>query len=177
MPYIPNEVANTGLYIPTTQMWDVQQLYDADIDPKLRELLVRMYQNLFLMANTLNQKDSALYMNQDFMNGQLFFNPASNSPDEYRPDFRKVIDFGALPNSVDKPIAHGLTFTADTTPTRIYGAAINPLIPRLIPLPYPSVVPGANIELWVDGTDVHITTTIDYSMYTRSLIVIEYLKN
>ena len=49
-----------GLYIPTTSVWDVSEIYSTDVTkPEFKELLVRMYQNLNNMAMATNNKDSS----------------------------------------------------------------------------------------------------------------------
>ena len=46
MPYIPDQV-NSGSYIGTTQVWDVSQIYDIEVNsPEFKELIVRLYQNI-----------------------------------------------------------------------------------------------------------------------------------
>ena len=41
-----------GAYAPTTFIWDVEQLQHIEVtSPEFKELLVRLYQNLNLMAN------------------------------------------------------------------------------------------------------------------------------
>jgi hypothetical protein len=167
-----------GLYVPTTQVWDVQQFYDMDVNsPQFKELLVRLYQNLNNIAVALNLKESAYYMTKEFLTGQVFFNPDTNEPEKQRPGYRQVVNFGALPAAGIQPIPHGLTLNAYTTATHIYGAATNPTTTELIPLPYSSTVAGDNIEVWIDATNVNIRVAANWSTYTRCIIVIEYLKS
>jgi hypothetical protein len=172
-----------GAFVPTTQVWDVSQIYETKVeDPQaLRELLVRMYQNLNLMSNVLNVKDSGMYQVTEFVNGQLFFsNPAYNSSTKTNPALRqvqrKVINFGALPNTATKSVAHGITITANTTFTRIYGTATQPST-KFIPLPYASATDVAhNIELNADATNVNVITGANYSAFTVTYIILEYLQ-
>lgn len=172
-----------GAFVATTNIYDVSQLYDTDFnDPDaIRELLVRLYQNLNLMANVLNVKDTGMYQVTEFVNGQLFYsNPNFNSTTANQPALRqvlrKVINFGALPNTTTKSIAHNITCTAATTFTRIYGCATNPSN-AYIPLPYSSANNVAhNIELFADTTNVNVTTGSNYSTYTTTYIVLEYLQ-
>lgn len=177
-----------GAAVPTSNVWDVTALYDMDVtSPEFKELLIRLYQNLNLMANVLDVKDSGYYDIDEFTNGQLFF-PNPNPPagthitPNYRPAIRKVINFGALPNGavpggLIKPVAHNVTFTANCTMTRIYGTATKPVAPySYIGLDFSSGILNENIKLWADGTNVYVQTWIDYSMYTRCIIVMEYLK-
>ena len=178
--------SNSGAFIPTTQVWDVAQAQDVDVkSPQFKELLVRMYQNLNIMANSVNGKDAASYGTNEFACGQMFFsNPALTSASStvaaQRPVMRKVINFGALPNTAAKTVAHGIAPTTSFTFTRIYGTATDPANKLYIPLPYSAATatPAVdNIELKVDTTNVSITTGKNMTAYTVAYVVLEYLKS
>lgn len=179
MPVESNN-ANFGAFISTTNVWDTSQLYSVDIkSPEFKELLVRLYQNVNNISTILNLKDTGYYDVQEFVNGQLFFpNPALSSSTaqtpSYRQVYRLVVDFGALPNATTKSVAHGLTIGSGYSFTRIYGCATNPST-EFIPLPYSSSTANNNIELNVDTTNVNVTTSIDYSAYTKTYIILEYI--
>lgn len=65
---------NIGLFVPTTNVWDIQNLEEGkDITPALKELLVRLYQNINAISLALNLKDSGYYVQQEFLTGQVFF--------------------------------------------------------------------------------------------------------
>jgi len=72
---------NVGSFVPTTNIWDVQRLYEVDIkSPEFKELLVRLYQNVNNIALSLNSRDAGYYDNTEFINGQTFFpNPTLSS--------------------------------------------------------------------------------------------------
>lgn len=164
-----------GLYVPTTNIWDVPNLSD-------RELLVRLYQNVNLISTVLNLKESGYYDTQEFITGQSYFpNPALNSSSgtvaTYRPVYRLTVNTGALPNATTKQIPHGLTINSGFTWVNIYGSATDPATPLGIPLPYSSVTDSAhNVEVYVDGTYINIITGTNRSNFTRSQIVLEYMK-
>lgn len=169
--------------LPTTDVWDVAQLYDVDVNSdEFKELLVRLYQNVNNIALAVNLKDTGYYTLQEFLNSQAYFaNPALSSSTPQAPVlrqvFRKVINFGALPNAGAKSVAHNIPITSGYSFTRIYGTASDQSAPRsFIPLPYASAA-GDNIELQVDDTDVIITTTIDRTNYTICYVVLEYVKS
>jgi hypothetical protein len=43
---MPNNTADYGMFIPTTQVWDVSEIYSTEVtSPAFKELLVRLYQN------------------------------------------------------------------------------------------------------------------------------------
>jgi hypothetical protein len=174
-----------GSFIPTNYVWDVAQVYSTDVtSPEFKELLVRMYQNINNMILALNLKDTGIYNTSPFINSQVFFpNPSLNSSTSQTPEFRQVyrtvINFGALPNAATKSVAHTITCTSNTTFTRIYATASKTTAPfSYIPIPYSSTVAAAdNVELYVDATNVNITTAINYSAYTTTYVILEYLQD
>lgn len=171
----------TGLYIPTTNVWDVDQIYQIDIgSPEFKELLVRLYQNINNMSLALNLKDSGFYDTAIFVNGQLFFpNPSLTSATDTAPDYRQVlrktINFGALPNAGSKSVAHGITVTDVTTFTRIYATASDTTGHNYISIPYASPTLANNIELRVDGTNVTIITGSDRTSFNVCYVIVEYI--
>jgi hypothetical protein len=172
---------NYGLFVRTTDVWDTAELQDIDVtSDAFKELLVRLYQNINNIAVATNAKDSAFYNNSEFVTGgQFFANPALSSGTSFnptlRPVFRKVINFGALPNTGSKSVAHGITITPSFSFTRIYATATNPNT-SFIPIPYASPILVNNIELSVDLTNVTITTGSDRTAYTLTYVVLEYIK-
>lgn len=171
-----------GLYVPTTNIWDVGQIRDMDINsPDFKELLVRLYQNINDISTALNIKDSAYYDTSEFVNGQMFFpNPAlagsASTIPTPRPVFRLVVNFGALPNTGTTTVPHELTFTSGCTLTRAYGAASDTSGKNYIPIPYASPVLADNIELKVDATNVTIITGSNRSAFNQCYVIVEYLK-
>lgn len=182
---MPDNLYNDGgAFVPSNYIWDVQQLYEVDVkSPEFKELLVRLYQNINNIALVLNIKDSGIYNTSQFVNSQIFFpNPALNSSTSQTPEFRQVyrtvINFGALPNTATKSVPHNITCTTSTSFTRIYACASKPTVAfGYLPIPYASATAVANnIELNVDATNVNITTAADYSAYTITYVILEYLQ-
>lgn len=172
----------SGAFVPTTNIWDVSQLYDVDVNtPQFKELLVRLYQNVNNIALVLNIKDSGYYVTSEFVNGQSFFpNPANNSTTATAPTlrqvFRTVVNFGALPNATTKSVPHHIPVTAGFTFTRIYGAASDTTGGNYIPIPYATPVSN-DIALDVNTTDVTITTADDRTNFTVCYVILEYIKS
>jgi len=173
---------NAGAFLPTTNVWDPIELEDVDLSNKeeLKELLAKLYRNINNIALSVNIRDAGLYPRSEFISGQLFFpdpslSSSSAKTPEQRQVFRKVINFGTLPNSSSKSIAHEITITSGFTFTRIYGAASDSSAPQFIPIPYASA--ATTIELFVDGTNVTVTTTSNRTSFTSTYIVIEYIKD
>jgi len=133
---------------------------------------------LSLMADVLNAKDTGIYQLTEFVNSQQFFsNPAYNSSTNVqpalRPDYRMVVNFGALPNNTTKSVAHNISVNNATIYTRIYGAST---YPGVLGIPIGNVSSTIPVAITVDPTNVNITTTADMTAYTQTIIVIEYLK-
>lgn len=170
-----------GSFVPTNYIWDIQQLQSVDVTtPQFKELLVRLYQNINIIALVLNTKDTGFYPLSETVNSQLFFsNPNYNSSTPTTPALRqvlrKVINFGALPNTGSTSVAHGINITSGYTFTRIYGAASDTTNEEYIPIPYASASATTTVEISVDSTDVVITTASNRSSFTTTYVILEYI--
>jgi hypothetical protein len=174
-------VEDVGAMIPTTQVWDVSEIYSMDVtSPEFKELLVRLYQNIGSISQVINNKDTGVYNTSEFLCGQIFFpnlNPIAGQPNDFRQVYRKVINFGALPNATDKGVDHGISFGPGFTITRLYGAATDPTHRLYFPLPYVANSKDEPIALWATATKVYTDTyATDRSAFTTTYIVIEYMK-
>lgn len=180
--------SNVGSFVGTTNVWDVQQIRSVEVtSPEFKELLVRLYQNINNIVLALNIKDVGYYSIPEFLNGQLFFpNPTlaldNAQSHAYRQVFRTVVNFGALPNTGAKSVAHNIDISTvlptNFSFTRIYGAASNGTTQSsFIPLPFSSPTLNQNIKLEVTNTNVVVTTATDYSSYTTCYVVVEYIKS
>lgn len=175
-----NLLSNTGIFVPTTNIYEIEQLQQQGLDKELiRNILVHLYQDMSNIALALNLKDSGYYTLDEFLNGQLLFpNPNTNNPVfNGRQIFRTVVNFGTLPDTTTTSRAHNIDIQYTTSFTRIYGCASDPASFTYIPLPYVSTTSVANnIELSVDSTNVNITTGADQSAYTTTYVILEYVK-
>lgn len=172
-----------GAFVPSTYIWDVQQLKDIDVtSPDFKELLIRLYQNINAVTIALNLKDTGYYYNSEFVCGQQYFpDPTLTSGSARNPEprqiYRLVVNFGALPNTATKSVAHNLTINTSWNFTRIYGTASDTTGLTYIPLPYATTAAvGNNIELNVDATNVNITTESNMTNYNQCYVVLEYFK-
>lgn len=128
------------------------------------------------MVSALNDKDIGQYNTIPTVNGQKWFTPGDANRERFV--YRLVVDFGALPNTATKTVAHNIPTTGNTVFTRIYGTSTDlgaTTITAAIPLPFSSTTLNQNIILSVDATNVIITTGIDYSAYTTTYVVLEYI--
>ena len=142
-------------------------------DPEeLRRILDDLLKKII---DSLNDKDIGHYNTVEELNGQRWF--TDGNPQQFKRAYRKVVNFGALPNTGTKTVSHGITWNANTTFTRIYGCATKPSTVA-IPIPYSD--PNAlinNILLSVDTTNVTITTAANYSTLTNCYVILDYLQN
>lgn len=164
---------NANNLLPTT--------YIIPEDPKVKDVKLRDYLNDIAVAT--NSKDSGIYDAVETITGQQFLPTFSNSTASnltYRDVFRKVIDFGALPNAGTKSVAHNINFGtvpggANFSGTKIYGVATDPGV-SWIPLPFASPTLNLNISLEITATNVVVITGVNRTAYTRTFVVIEYIK-
>ena len=87
--------------------------------------------------------------------------------------FRRVIEFGALPNATTKNVPHGITDLDRVI--SVEGVAENLLFGNYLPLSYPTGT--ARVELLIQGSDVRIVTSDNFSDWTRTHVIIEYTKD
>ena len=174
MPSFPSNVSPGNFLRSTVDI--------TSLDPTSQEYRVRIYQIFNQIILAINQKTDGLYQKQEILNGELFFpDPALNSTTsltpQQRPVFRTTIDFGALPNNAEKPVAHTISFDSTFTITHLYAATTNQTGLSYRPIPYVSDDATELITLRADGTNVYIKTFKDQTAFTRTFVVIEFLKN
>jgi len=178
---IPSE-SNYGSFVETTSIWDTSIIEAIpNIEEEFSEFLVQLYQNLNILSIQLNLKDTGLYPNDEFLTNKLFFpnttetNLDVSQSQSYRSVFRKVIDFGALPNATTKSVAHGIL--SDVMLVSIMGTANNATFASKIPIPYSSSAAlNQNISLEMTATNIVITTGTNRTSYTTCYVIVEYIK-
>jgi len=169
-----NPTSNFGNFLPTSYIFPI----DSE---QLRISLTQIYTNL---TYAINSKDTGYYVLDEFACGQVYF-PSSTSlsgkTSTFREVFRKIIDFGTLPNNTTKSVAHGIATNQNFVFTRIYATATYSGVSTInsaIPIPYINVAsPSDSVQINVDATNINITTTTaNYVNYTRCYVVLEYVK-
>ncbi len=176
MAYIPDQMINTGSYVPTTNIWDIGQLYETEVNsPEFKELIVRLYQNINNIAVALNTKSTGYYINQEFVSGKLFFNPLANPNDplQLRPGFIISINTGALGAGIIA-INHNIVVTNTFQWMFISGAATNTSTLVGYPLPFAGAA-GNNIEVSITSTQIVINNNSGVT-FTNSQVTLEYCK-
>ena len=116
--------------------------------------------------------------------GEAWF--TDGDPNKFRYGSRTVINItGGLANHgggiATQTQAHGLSTTANTRFTRIYGTATDPGASTTIssiPIPYVDVdALAGGIELWIDATNINLRYGADYSAFTEAYVVLEWVEN
>jgi hypothetical protein len=174
-----NIINDFGLFVPTTTLFDVTQIQEVEVgSEEFKELLVRLYQTVNNIVLAANLKETGYYLTQEFVTGGVYFNVANNF-NLTRPVYRMVVNFGALPATGTKTVAHNIPNVTNTFSfVKIYGVATDPTSVTFIPIPYSSAASITdNLELSADATNVYITTGgTDYSAYTTTYVILEYIK-
>ena len=157
--------------------------YIQGLDPNTNEFksfLVKLNENINNIAFILNTSAAGYFPLTEYVNNEIYFpdpSLSSSTPQApvWRQVFRNVVNFGALPNTATKSVAHGLDITSGYSVVHLYGGATNPST-SFIPLPFVGAA-GGSIELNFDATNVNIITTDDKTAYTRCFVVMEYIKS
>ena len=169
-----NNQIKFGSFVPTTNIWDVGQLYEVDVNSdEFKELLVRLYQNVNNIAVVLNTKVTGYYITQQFVSSKLFFNPNARPNDaaQLRPGYIKTINTGALGAGVTA-VNHDIPVTNTYKWMFISGAATDTNTIVGYPLPF-SGAAGNNIEVSVTATQVLINNNSGVT-FTDSQVTLEY---
>jgi hypothetical protein len=87
--------------------------------------------------------------------------------------YRKVVNFGALPDNTTKTVAHNITGLSYVV--KVVGISYSSASGKYINVPY-TEPPSVAIGLWVTSTDVAILTAQALSSYASTYIMIEYTK-
>lgn len=171
--------ARTGLFLQKTPLFDVG---DLNNEAQGKQLIVNLSRDFNDAISAINLKDTGYYVLETFCCGQVFFanpNLTATTPQTRlnRQVFRKVINFGPLPNAGMTSVPHGLVPTALWSFTRIYATASDPIGLNYIPIPYASPVLANNIEINVDAVNVNIITGSNRTAFTICYVILEWLEN
>jgi hypothetical protein len=148
-------------------------VYDT-VPEKWEEARVFLNEKLKAISNALDIREIGWFLDEETLTGQQFI-PATTSNQQYQPIFRMVINFGVLPDSSTKSVAHNVEVNELFVLMNLYISATDPSDLIGFSLQYWSVA-SADIELSYTSTDVVVTTQSDYSNYTTSYVVMEYIQ-
>ena len=116
------------------------------------------------VINTLNEERS--YSTEEVNTGKKWI--------DGKPIYRKVVNYGALPNATSKAVAHNIT-NIDYV-VSMQGVASIPAGNK-IPLPYVDTTTFSNgVQMYTTSNDVVLQTQANRSNYTNTYVTIEYTK-
>lgn len=166
---------DTSTLLQTNNLIDINLIKSSSMsNDEIKETLVRMSETINSILLSINSKDIGLYDLNEQVSGQTYFDSSGNSS---RAVFRKVIDFGSLPNAASKSVSHDLDSNWSYKFTRIYGVASDSSNKKYIPIPYASSTSTDIVELYVDSSTVVIVTGKDMTSYDTTYVVLEYCEN
>ena len=151
-------------------------VYDV-VPEKWEDARPFLVEQLKKISNGINIREIGWFLDVELLSGKQFFTDQTitGTSEQFRSVFRKVIDFGQLPNAGTKSLPHGITFDVNFTLVSMWLSATDPVNFKAFSLAYwAKNIPG-DIILNMDATNVNVTTASNYTAYKRSFIVIEYL--
>lgn len=151
-------------------------VYDA-IPEKWEDAQPFLVEQLKKISNAVNIREIGWLLDEELLSGKAFIPSAINNTGEmqqFRTVLRKVIDFGALPDSSTKTVPHGIVVNDNFTLIDLWGAATDPNGLVSIPLPFVAQTVATSISLFMNSTDVIVTTHDVKSQFNRCFIFIEY---
>lgn len=138
--------------------WEIQELKDDEIEQKGTEV----------SAELLNGILNDIYLEEERKTNKVWI--------DGKTIYRKVINFGALPNATKKDVAHNISNLEQFT--KIEGIATRQDATKFtqsLPLVYKDIERNYNTPLGVDARTVSIQTNEDRSMF-NCYVILEYTK-
>lgn len=170
MPLLPKPTTNQGMFVPTSVIYDSQRIFEADVNSNdFKQLIVRLYQSINILSLAINAREVGTYSTDEFVIGNLYYNPDPAHISNLRPIFRKTFNTGALVPGPNPGIPHGLTFTTSWQPVHIYGVACDTVNKVYWPMP------NSDITVEVNATDIVISNWSGV-IFDVSSMVLEYSK-
>lgn len=126
------------------------------------------------IAYGVNSREIGFFLNEELLCGQQFIPGITGVNGEFRSIFRMVVVFDALPNTTTKTVAHNIKVDANFSLMNMYISATDPIGLTGFSLQYWSKA-ASDIVLSYDATNVIVTTGSDYSNFTKSYVVMEYI--
>lgn len=173
--FIPSMQPNTGSYVQQTPAFDVARLSEINVNSdEFKELIVQLAQQTNNISIVLNTKQSGLYIEDEFLNGNLYPPTTGTNQLEQRNEYQRLVTFAALNAGVNS-MNHGIPVDANTKFTGFKGMANDPIGFNYYPLPWASAAGATNIEVKVNATQIIITNNSGI-VFATTPVVLFYLK-
>jgi len=173
MSFTQNFNQDAGIFVETTQVWDVGSIYSVDVNSEeFKELLVRLYQYINNIVLVLNKKTSGYYVNEQFLTSDIYTNDNLSITETIRSGYRSFYFTGPLAAGINI-FPHGLQVTAQWQWTYIGGSATRTGTPDGYPIPYIAAA-AAYIGVRVTATDIIIDNQSGL-VFDQSNITLKYI--
>ncbi len=152
-------------------------VYDS-VPEKWEDARPFIVEQLRKVSNGLNIREIGWFLDEQLLSGKQFI-PGINltgTTEQFRSVFRKVVDFGPLPNAGTKSVPHGIVFDANFTLIQLWAAATDPINLFAAPIPFASVTLANTVQIYMDAVNINITTSVNQSAYTRCFVFIEFIQ-
>lgn len=163
---------NSGLFVEKYSTFEVQNRIGGT-DPK--KLAVSLMLRINKIAYAINNRCVGIHTLEAISNGETYA-PLSDS--NHRPVTQQTYLDGPLANAGALTIAHGITWDSTVTLVDIVATATDSSNLYAIPLPYVDVsstpVTG-DIEIYVDATNIVITSAGNASTFDRVVVTLKWL--
>ncbi len=155
-------------------------VYDAAPD-KWEDARPFIVEQLKRLANAVNVREIGFFLDEELLSGKAFIPTVAQLADsgnsqQFRSILRKVIDFGALPNTATKSVPHGIVFDNNFTLIQLWASATDPTNFIAIPIPFDSAGAAQGIQITMDAMNINIKTQSNRSTFTRCFVFIEYIQ-
>lgn len=142
----------------------------------VQNYIIKAFQSSGVVANVVQVKSNSTtdVYSCDYINNKLSYSTTEKVVGEWidgKPLYKKVVDFGALPNNTTKSVAHNISNLKRAV--KLEGFAGSSQNSGGITLPHATSSP---VALYIDNTNVNVLTTNDKSAYTETYIYIYYTK-
>lgn len=158
--YIRASVESTKINTAQIELGSTSTSYEAYIE---KEILVKnndVFERFFKVDNSMDNE----YSTEERRIGTWI---------DGKPLYRKVVNFGELPNNTAKEISHNISNIDKII--RLSGYAYRPADGFFIPIPQ-GAYNNTACSIFSNSTKITITTYTDRSLFTECYIVIEYTK-
>jgi hypothetical protein len=135
---------------------------------------VFLTEQLKRISNGLNDREIGFLLDEELLTGQAFI-PGVTTGQAFRSVLRMVVVFGPLPNASTKSVPHNVVVDANFSLMNMYLSATDPIDLVGFSLQYYSVA-TSDIVLSYDVSNIVVTTQSNYSNYTTSYVVFEYIQ-
>ena len=163
--------------VPRYSVFEIQNA-QQETDPI--KLTVNLMLRLNKVIDAINTKPSGIYNLEQSAAVSTYPPTQTGLVSAASPIYWQTYFAGPLPNTGTLNIPHGITWTSSTTLITYSATATDSVNLFAIPIPYvdvSSVAVTGNIELYVDATNIVITTAGNASSYDRVRITMWWIQD